>query len=454
MNPNVTDTIAAIATATGRGGVGIVRLSGPNARAIGEQITRQALKPRHAHYLPFHGTEGQVLDQGIALFFPGPHSFTGEDVVELQGHGGPVILDWLLRAATQQGARLARPGEFSERAFLNDKLDLVQAEAIADLIDASSDQAARSALHSLQGAFSQRVNELVEALIALRIYVEAAIDFPEEEIDFLSDGKVAADLQGITERLEQVFAEARQGALLRDGMNVVIAGRPNAGKSSLLNALSGRDSAIVTPIEGTTRDVLREHIHIDGMPLHVIDTAGLRETPDEVEKIGVERAWKEIHTADRILLLVDSQSTEATNPAEIWPDFVQQLPDPGKLTLIRNKIDLTGEVAGERQTLPLCLALSATTGDGMDALKTHLKSVMGYTDTGESRFTARRRHLDALERARSALANGSRQLHEHAAGELLAEDLRDAQECLSEITGQFTPDDLLGRIFSSFCIGK
>nr|WP_152521735.1 tRNA uridine-5-carboxymethylaminomethyl(34) synthesis GTPase MnmE [Marinimicrobium sp. LS-A18] len=449
-----TDTIAAIATATGRGGVGIIRLSGPQARAIGEQITAQPLKPRHAHYLPFLNTQGEALDQGIALFFPGPHSFTGEDVVELQGHGGPVILDWLLRSACERGARLARPGEFSERAFLNDKLDLAQAEAIADLIDASSEQAARSALHSLQGAFSHKVNELVEALIALRIYVEAAIDFPEEEIDFLSDGKVAGDLADIRQRLDAVFAQARQGTLLRDGMNVVIAGKPNAGKSSLLNALSGRDSAIVTHIEGTTRDVLREHIHIDGMPLHIIDTAGLRDTPDEVEKIGVERAWQEIHRADRILLLVDSQSTEVTDPAALWPEFVQQLPDPGKLTLIRNKIDLTGEPEGRRQEHPVCLAISAASGAGVEALKQHLKSVMGFEDAGESTFTARRRHLDALERARTALENGWEQLQLHAAGELLAEDLRQAQECLSEITGQFTPDDLLGRIFSSFCIGK
>ncbi|WP_024461779.1 tRNA uridine-5-carboxymethylaminomethyl(34) synthesis GTPase MnmE [Marinimicrobium sp. LS-A18] len=454
MSLTPTDTIAAIATATGRGGVGIIRLSGPQARAIGEQITAQPLKPRHAHYLPFLNTQGEALDQGIALFFPGPHSFTGEDVVELQGHGGPVILDWLLRSACERGARLARPGEFSERAFLNDKLDLAQAEAIADLIDASSEQAARSALHSLQGAFSHKVNELVEALIALRIYVEAAIDFPEEEIDFLSDGKVAGDLADIRQRLDAVFAQARQGTLLRDGMNVVIAGKPNAGKSSLLNALSGRDSAIVTHIEGTTRDVLREHIHIDGMPLHIIDTAGLRDTPDEVEKIGVERAWQEIHRADRILLLVDSQSTEVTDPAALWPEFVQQLPDPGKLTLIRNKIDLTGEPEGRRQEHPVCLAISAASGAGVEALKQHLKSVMGFEDAGESTFTARRRHLDALERARTALENGWEQLQLHAAGELLAEDLRQAQECLSEITGQFTPDDLLGRIFSSFCIGK
>ncbi|WP_414673676.1 MULTISPECIES: tRNA uridine-5-carboxymethylaminomethyl(34) synthesis GTPase MnmE [unclassified Marinimicrobium] len=454
MSLTPTDTIAAIATATGRGGVGIIRLSGPQARAIGEQITAQPLKPRHAHYLPFLNTQGEALDQGIVLFFPGPHSFTGEDVVELQGHGGPVILDWLLRSACERGARLARPGEFSERAFLNDKLDLAQAEAIADLIDASSEQAARSALHSLQGAFSHKVNELVEALIALRIYVEASIDFPEEEIDFLSDGKVAGDLADIRQRLDAVFAQARQGTLLRDGMNVVIAGKPNAGKSSLLNALSGRDSAIVTHIEGTTRDVLREHIHIDGMPLHIIDTAGLRDTPDEVEKIGVERAWQEIHRADRILLLVDSQSTEVTDPAALWPEFVQQLPDPGKLTLIRNKIDLTGEPEGVRHDDPVCLAISAASGAGIEALKQHLKSVMGFEDAGESTFTARRRHLDALERAQTALDNGWEQLQLHAAGELLAEDLRQAQECLSEITGQFTPDDLLGRIFSSFCIGK
>lgn len=448
------DTIAAVATASGRGGVGIVRVSGPKAADIARAITHKNLSPRHAHYLPFHHQDGTVLDEGIALYFPGPHSFTGEDVLELQGHGGPIVLDLLLREITQLGGRLANPGEFSERAFLNDKLDLAQAEAIADLIDASSEQAARSALHSLQGAFSEKVSELVEALIALRIYVEAAIDFPEEEIDFLSDGKVSRDLDGIIGRLGDVFSAARQGTLLREGMQVVIAGRPNAGKSSLLNALSGRDSAIVTDIEGTTRDVLREHIHIDGMPLHIVDTAGLRETPDAIEQIGVERAWREIHNADRILLLVDSRDSQSTDPADIWPEFVQKLPDPTKLTLIRNKVDLTNEAAGQRSEAPLCLGLSATTGAGIDTLKTHLKTVMGYQNTGQSGFSARRRHLDALERAQLALDSGRVQLQEHAAGELLAEDLRLAQECLSEITGQFTPDDLLGRIFSSFCIGK
>ena len=449
-----TDTIAAIATPTGRGGVGIVRVSGPKAKTIAKAVTNKALRPRFAHYGPFYDADGDTLDEGIALFFPGPHSFTGEDVLELQGHGGPVILDWLLRRLTALGARLARPGEFSERAFLNDKLDLAQAEAIADLIDASSEQAARNALHSLQGAFSERIHELVEALIQLRIYVEAAIDFPEEEIDFLSDGKVAGDLAVMVEKLQQVFAEAKQGALMRDGMQVVIAGRPNAGKSSLLNALSGRDSAIVTDIEGTTRDVLREHIHIDGMPLHIIDTAGLRDSPDEVERIGIERAWQEIEQADRVLLMVDSTTTDNLDPHAIWPEFVERLPDKSRLTVIANKTDLSGGKVGTLSDAPLTLGLSASSGDGIDQLRQHLKAVMGFTGAGEGGFTARRRHLDALERASNFLAAGQAQLSGYAAGELLAEDLRQAQNALSEITGEFTPDDLLGRIFSSFCIGK
>lgn len=452
----VTDTIAAIATATGRGGVGIVRVSGPKATLVAKQLLRIKLQPRHAHYCDFSSSKGDVLDQGIALFFPGPNSFTGEDVLELQGHGGPVILDLLLREITQLGIRLARPGEFSERAFLNDKLDLAQAEAIADLIDATSEQAARNALHSLQGAFSKRIHELVEALIYLRIYVEASIDFPEEEIDFLSDGKVARDLDGIIERLQQVFKEARQGVLVRDGMRVVIAGRPNAGKSSLLNALSGRESAIVTSIEGTTRDVLREHIHIDGMPLHIIDTAGLRESPDEVEQIGIQRAWQEIQQADRVLLLIDSRQNQLTDPHEIWPEFVEKLQDKSKITLVRNKIDLSEEAAGlfESNSGDLYIGISAATGAGIDALKEHLKTIMGFSESSEGGFTARRRHLDALERANSFLASGKAQLQGYAAGELLAEDLRHAQNALSEITGEFTSDDLLGRIFSSFCIGK
>ncbi|OWD98493.1 tRNA uridine(34) 5-carboxymethylaminomethyl synthesis GTPase MnmE, partial [Escherichia coli] len=341
------DTIVAQATPPGRGGVGILRISGLKAREVAETVLGKLPKPRYADYLPFKDADGSVLDQGIALWFPGPNSFTGEDVLELQGHGGPVILDLLLkRILTIPGLRIARPGEFSERAFLNDKLDLAQAEAIADLIDASSEQAARSALNSLQGAFSARVNHLVEALTHLRIYVEAAIDFPDEEIDFLSDGKIEAQLNDVIADLDAVRAEARQGSLLREGMKVVIAGRPNAGKSSLLNALAGREAAIVTDIAGTTRDVLREHIHIDGMPLHIIDTAGLREASDEVERIGIERAWQEIEQADRVLFMVDGTTTDAVDPAEIWPEFIARLPAKLPITVVRNKADITGETLG------------------------------------------------------------------------------------------------------------
>ncbi|MDF3918253.1 tRNA uridine-5-carboxymethylaminomethyl(34) synthesis GTPase MnmE [Salinicola salarius] len=448
------DTIAALATPPGRGGVGIVRVSGPSAKALAETILGHQPTPRYAHYGPFHG-DASVIDEGIALYFPGPHSFTGEDVLELQGHGGPVLMDMLLERCVQLGARLARPGEFSERAFLNDKLDLAQAEAIADLIDASSRAAAENALRSLQGEFSQRVSQLVSELIELRLYVEAAIDFPEEEIDFLADGVVAAKLATLRQTLETVRAAANQGSLMREGMSVVIAGRPNAGKSSLLNRLTERDSAIVTEIEGTTRDVLREHIHLDGMPLHVIDTAGLRDTPDAVEKIGVQRAWAEIEKADRVLLLVDGRETESLDPVEIWPEFVERLPDPGRLTLVRNKIDQSGEGSDvDLSTTPPVIRISAETGAGVDNLKAHLKTVMGFDATTEGRFSARRRHLDALERAAQALANGTAQLEGAAAGELLAEDLRDAQQSLNEITGEFTADDLLGEIFGSFCIGK
>ncbi|WP_071871528.1 tRNA uridine-5-carboxymethylaminomethyl(34) synthesis GTPase MnmE [Atopomonas hussainii] len=449
-----TDTIAAIATAPGRGGVGIVRVSGPAVKQIAAQLCRTELKPRMAHYGAFHGPQG-VLDEGLSLFFAGPHSFTGEDVLELQGHGGPIVLNLLLDACVNAGARLAKPGEFSERAFLNDKLDLAQAEAIADLIEASSVQAAQNALRSLQGAFSVRVNELSEALIELRMYVEAAIDFPEEEIDFLADGHVLSKLDEVGNKLLAVQREAGQGALLRDGMNVVIAGRPNAGKSSLLNALAGRESAIVTDIAGTTRDILREHIHIDGMPLHVIDTAGLRSTDDAVEKIGVERALKAIHEADRILLMVDASDPQAADPWALWPEFLDQAPDASKVTLIRNKIDLLGEQPSQTDTEHgLLLGLSAKQDQGLDLLREHLKACMGYQQTAESGFSARSRHLQALKQAQAYLDNGRAQLLGSGAGELLAEDLRLAQHALGEITGQFTPDDLLGRIFSSFCIGK
>ena len=450
------ETIAAVATAQGRGGVGIVRVSGPLARAAAQAFCERELKPRYAHYGPFYGENREVLDEGIALYFPGPNSFTGEDVLELQGHGGPIVLDMLLQRCIQLGCRLARPGEFSERAFLNDKLDLAQAEAIADLIEASSAQAARNALRSLQGAFSQRVHNLTEQLIGLRIYVEAAIDFPEEEIDFLADGHVLGMLDKVREELSTVQREAGQGALLRDGMTVVIAGRPNAGKSSLLNALAGREAAIVTEIAGTTRDVLREHIHIDGMPLHVVDTAGLRDTDDHVEKIGVQRALKAIGEADRVLLVVDATAPEAQDPFALWPEFLEQRPDPAKVTLIRNKADLSGENIALEVSADghVTISLSARSTAGLDLLREHLKACMGYEQTSESSFSARRRHLEALSHASAALEHGRAQLTLAGAGELLAEDLRQAQHSLGEITGAFSSDDLLGRIFSSFCIGK
>lgn len=451
------ETIAAIATAQGRGGVGIVRVSGPLASTVAQAITGKQLQPRHAHYGPFQEADAQVIDEGIALYFPGPNSFTGEDVLELQGHGGPVVLDMLLQRCVQLGSRLARPGEFSERAFLNDKLDLAQAEAIADLIEASSAQAARNALRSLQGAFSQRVHSLTEKLISLRIYVEAAIDFPEEEIDFLADGHVLKMLDDVRSELSTVVQEANQGALLRDGMTVVIAGRPNAGKSSLLNALAGREAAIVTEIAGTTRDILRELIHIDGMPLHVVDTAGLRDTEDHVERIGVERALKAINDADRILLVVDATAPEALDPFALWPEFLEQRPDPAHVTLIRNKADLSGDsIALERSANGhVTISLSAKAGgEGLELLREHLKACMGYQQTAESSFSARRRHLESLHNASNSLEHGRSQLTLAGAGELLAEDLRLAQQFLGEITGAFSSDDLLGRIFSSFCIGK
>ena len=450
------DTIAAIATAQGRGGVGIIRISGTQALTIGEQISQRQLTPRYAHYGPFYDQDQQSLDEGLTLFFPNPHSFTGEDVVELQGHGGPVVLDMLLQRCVALGARLARPGEFSERAFLNDKLDLAQAEAIADLIEASSAQAARNALRSLQGAFSKRVHSLTEQLIALRIHVEAAIDFPEEEIDFLADGHIQQLLEQVQAELAAVQQEAGQGALLRDGMNVVIAGRPNAGKSSLLNALAGYEAAIVTDIAGTTRDVLKEHIHIDGMPLHITDTAGLRSTLDQVEQIGVKRALQAIDQADRILLVVDSNAAEASDPFALWPEFLEQAPAMEKVTLIRNKIDLSAGTVGETRSDDghVTINLSAKSGAGVELLREHLKSCMGYSQTAESTFSARRRHLDALEQAKQALDHGYQQLVYASAGELLAEDLRQAQYALGQITGEFSADDLLGRIFSSFCIGK
>lgn len=450
------DTIVAQATPIGRGGVGILRVSGPLAETVAEAVLGKKLSPRVANYLPFKDEDGTVLDQGIALFFKAPNSFTGEDVLELQGHGGQVILDLLLKRILQvKGLRIARAGEFSEQAFLNDKLDLAQAEAIADLIDATSEQAARSALKSLQGEFSNKINALVDNVIYLRTYVEAAIDFPDEEIDFLADGKIEAKLNEIIAQLDGVRREAKQGSILREGMKVVIAGRPNAGKSSLLNALAGREAAIVTNIAGTTRDVLREHIHIDGMPLHIIDTAGLRDASDEVERIGIARAWDEIAQADHVLLMIDSTEQQADQFRNEWANFLEKLPANMPVTVIRNKVDLSGESEGLIQVEDFTvIRLSAQTKVGVDLLREHLKKSMGYQSSTEGGFLARRRHLQALETAAEHLERGHIQLTQFLAGELLAEELRLVQNALSEITGQFTSDDLLGNIFSSFCIGK
>ncbi len=460
MQTTHTDTIVAQATPPGRGGVGIIRVSGPKALDVAKALLNVELTPRVATYTGFHDANQEVIDQGIALYFKAPNSFTGEDVVEFQGHGGPVIMDMLLEAILQiKSVRLARPGEFSEQAFLNDKLDLAQAEAIADLIDASSKQAARSAVRSLQGDFSKHIHTLSEAIIHLRMYVEAAIDFPDEEIDFLSDGKVTQDLADIIRDVNHIREQAKQGTLLREGMQVVIAGRPNAGKSSLLNALAGRESAIVTDIAGTTRDVLKEHINVNGMPLHVIDTAGLRDSPDKVEQIGIARAWEAINDADRVLFVVDSTTSSDIDPYLIWPEFMQRLPAGMPVTVIRNKADISGDnVTLQQVDTPhgpfSVISLSANTGQGVELLRDHLSQSMGLDTTTEGQFIARRRHIDAIDNTLEHLQIGEQQLHDNLAGELLAEELRLAHQHLSEITGEFSSDDLLGRIFSSFCIGK
>jgi tRNA modification GTPase len=443
------DTIAAIATPPGRGGVGIVRVSGPATRAIAQALLGRLPAPRYATFLPFKDAAGNVIDRGLALFFPGPDSFTGEDVLELHGHGGPVVLDLVLRETLVGGARLARPGEFSERAFLNDKLDLAQAEAIADLIESGSEQAARSALRSLEGEFSRRVHALIEALIEARVFVEAAIDFPEEEIDFLSDPALVKRVDKLAADIAALKHATRQGCLLREGMTVALVGRPNVGKSSLLNALSQSDTAIVSEIPGTTRDVLRAEIQIDGLPVHVLDTAGLRATEDAIESEGVRRARAAIERAHRALVLLDD-----ADPKQDAAALIDELPTGLPYTLIHTKIDLTGRLPALGTSEPVEIALSAQTGAGLDLLRAHLKACMGYEVVGAGTFVARRRHLDAIERAQAHVAAGRAQLVEAHAGELLAEELRAAQQALGEITGEFTADDLLGRIFASFCIGK
>jgi len=448
-------TIAAIATPPGKGGVGIVRISGPNAKNIAKKLLGECPLPRKAIHTHFLDKDKSIIDEGIALFFLGPNSFTGEDVLELQGHGGPVILDYLLQRILKLDVRIARPGEFSERAFLNNKMDLAQAEAVADLIDSASLKAARSAMRSLQGDFSKRINLLVDALIHLRIFIESAIDFPEEEIDFLKDETIDKQFNQIFSDLEAILQAAQKGVLLREGLSFVIAGKPNAGKSSLLNQLCGVDAAIVTEIPGTTRDVVREHIQIDGVPITIIDTAGLRKSDDRVEQEGIKRTREQMQKADRILLVVDGHDEQTTKLANLWPENLDEKIKTLPVTIVRNKVDLCQEKASvqtrENDTI---VSLSAKTGEGIDLLLEHLKTVIGINDGGEGEFIARRRHLDAIERAKSAMYEGFKQLKEQRAGELFAEELRMAQQHLSEITGTFTPDDLLGKIFSSFCIGK
>jgi tRNA modification GTPase len=467
------DPIVAIATAPGRGAVGIVRVSGKGLAAFSKALLGRDLRPREATYLPFSDEHGQPIDHGLALWFPGPHSYTGEDVLELQGHGGPVVLQLLLARCLQvaqtavdadkdllPGLRPARAGEFTERAFLNDKLDLAQAEAVADLIDASTEAAARSASRSLAGVFSERIHALRDALINLRMLVEATLDFPEEEIDFLKKADATGQLQRLRSALADVQAQARQGALLRDGLTVVIAGQPNAGKSSLLNALAGAELAIVTSVAGTTRDVVQQTIQIDGVPLHVIDTAGLRDSPDvdEVEKIGIERAWGQIHKADAVLFLHDLTRSDSLAYQAADADIAAALPGGVTVLQVWNKLDqcpdsaraLLAERVGAGE-----LAISAKSGDGLEALRQRLLDLAGWEHAGDGLFMARERHLQALARVGTHLDGAHTLLAAQAEHlDLLAEELRLAQQALGEITGEFSADDLLGEIFSRFCIGK
>ncbi len=442
------DTIAAIATPPGNGGVGIIRISGTLVTEIAKQLLNKSLIPRHALFTSFIDNDRCIIDSGISLYFPAPASYTGEDILELQGHGGSVVLDMLLRRVLSLGARLANPGEFTERAFLNNKLDLAQAEAVADLIESSTEQSARSAQKSMQGVFSAQINELVTELTELRIYVEAAIDFVDEEIDFLTDGVVEKRIIRLLQSIQQIQKTAQQGRLLRDGMTVVLAGKPNAGKSSLLNALAGHEAAIVTDIAGTTRDVLRERIQLDGMPLHIIDTAGLRESDNSIEKEGIRRAHEEILKADKILLLIDAREPETE-------ELLKTLPANIDITKVYNKIDLLGREPEIKKTENgYSCYLSIKTGAGMDLLKQHLKQSVGFNEATDNVFIARRRHIEAIRAGYQFVESALNQLQVSQAGELVAEDLRQAQMSLAEITGTVTSDDLLGKIFSSFCIGK
>jgi tRNA modification GTPase len=445
------DTIVAAATPPGRGGIGVVRLSGPAAQSIATGVLGTLPAARRAVFAAFRDAEHQTLDAGLVLFFPGPHSYTGEDVIEFQGHGGPVIIEAVIARLIELGARRANPGEFTQRAFLNDKLDLAQAEAVADLIDAGSREAARAAMRSLQGEFSTMIQVLTGAVIDLRTHVEAAIDFPEEEIDFLADPALAERLANVRQHFAAVTRSAGQGRLLRDGMTVVLAGAPNAGKSSLLNRLAGYDAAIVTAVPGTTRDVLRERIDVDGMPLHILDTAGLRAAQDAVEEEGIRRAQAEMARADRVLFVIDGAADPA---AQAYRDLAATLPAAVPVTLVYNKADVMDASAISPPSGVPRVETSALTGHGLDGLRAHLKSCMGYHTLESGSVSARQRHIEALARARASVEEAARVLKESRTGELVAQELRCAQQALNEISGEFSNEDLLGRIFSSFCIGK
>ena len=442
------DTICALATAIGQSGIGVVRVSGPLSKVISNKILQKELKPRYAFYGAFYDNEENTIDKGVAIYFPGPNSYTGEDVVEFQGHGGMSVMRKILEIALFLGARLSGPGEFSKRAFLNGKMDLVQAEAVQDLIQSSSEESALSAVRSLTGEFSDKINHLLLELTSLRVFVEATIDFSDEEIDFLESHQVSTKLKNLKDLLKNILESANQGAILRDGLHVAIAGKPNAGKSSLLNALTKQPSAIVTDIAGTTRDVLKETIHVDGMPLHIIDTAGLHNSDDIIEQEGIKRAYTEINNADVVLLVFDTK--DDVPDFSILPDLVKNKP----IIFIRNKIDLSNvESEVIKLDTQLEVSLSAKNGDGVDLLRKTLAEFAGLNSDGEGVFLARKRHIDSIDQTLIYINSALEQL-EGGASELVAEDLRQAGMSLGQITGEFSSDDLLGEIFSSFCIGK
>lgn len=448
----IKDTIVAIATPQGNGGIGIIRISGINALPIAEKLTKKRLKPRYATFCNIYNTN-EIIDHGIVIFFNSPNSYTGEDVVEIQAHGNLFILNLIIKATLEYGARMANAGEFTERAFLNNKLNLTQAEAVADIINASSETAAKSAAKSLQGDFSKEINNLLEKLIYLRMYVEASIDFPEEEINFLEDQKIHNSLQYIYKTILNVKNSCKQGAILVEGITLILVGKPNAGKSSLLNALAGKESAIVTSIAGTTRDIVKEHIQINGVPMHIIDTAGLRSSDDIIESEGIKRAIKKIQEADQILFVADDYTNSQikfSDIKDIIPEFYHQIPKDIDITYVHNKIDLLKEIPLNHDNH---IYISAESNIGIDKLKDHILAKVGYTTQNESIYTARERHVTAIDNAFDHIKFAKEQL-ELGNGELLAEELLIVQEYLNSITGEFSSDDLLGEIFSSFCIGK